>query len=191
MPHAEANVPNPPRLPTKDRAFSTGCVFWFALIGLGLTLFALSDIRPWRDAFWVDVVRELDQATGSESSQSTTYERVAIGNQVYQLEIVKSEAARQRGLSGRPSLPANTGMRFVFDTPDRYTFWMDNMRFPIDMVFLSDGVIVNIANNVPYPKTSNETPAVVRPLQTFNEVLELPAGDADKLGLKIGQKPLH
>ncbi len=190
MQPTEVNAPKPPRLPMRDRAFSTGCVFWFALIGLGLTLFVMSDIRPWKESFWIDVARKIDQVTTDTPNLAMTYESRIIGNQTYQLEVVRSEEARQQGLSGRASLPTYHGMMFLFDTPDRYTFWMDRMKFSIDMIFLKDGVIVNIANNVPFPKTPNESPAVVRPQQAFNQVLELPAGDADRLGLKIGQRIL-
>ena len=104
------------------------------------------------------------------------------------MEVRDTDEERQSGLSNRESLAPQTGMRFIFDQPDRYLFWMNEMRFPIDMVFIRDGVIVNIANNVPFPKTATEAPATVQPQQTFENVLELPAGDADKLNLKIGQR---
>lgn len=184
--------PEAPRLVSKDRPFSAGCVFWFVVIGFALTCVAL---------FGANTLRTFTSFIGgfsdfSFSSPSSTvsipvvkeFQTVVIGSKTYRLEVVNTDAARQQGLSGRASLPPGTGMLFLFDRSDRYTFWMEKMRFPIDIVFLNNGLIVNIANNVQPPKTAIEPPAMVRPPQAFNEVIELPVGDADALGLKVGQR---
>jgi uncharacterized membrane protein (UPF0127 family) len=185
----EVNAPEAPHLPTRDRAFSTAAVFWFSVIGFGLTcliLFGSRSIRSLLPSEITSLWSELSTLT-EETEEVSEVQSVTIAGKAYRLEVVRTDAAREQGLSNRPALLPGTGMRFVFETPDRYTFWMKNMRFPIDIVFLQEGTIVNIANNLPYPKTAAETPASVRPPQPFTEAIELPAGDADKLGLKIGQ----
>ncbi|MBP9762667.1 DUF192 domain-containing protein [Patescibacteria group bacterium] len=186
----EGNMPEPPRLPVRDRAFSTTAVFWFSLIGFALTCLILFGFRSVRSLLPPEVASLWSELSTLTEDTATVAEiqSVTIAGKPYRLEVVRTDAAREQGLSNRPALLPGTGMRFVFETPDRYTFWMKNMRFPIDIIFVQDGTIVNIANNLPYPKTSTETPASVRPPQAFTEAIELPAGDADKLGLKIGQR---
>lgn len=176
-----------------DKPFSAGCVFWFAVIGFVLTfifLFGGKTLRSYLPADFnlTSLLSSLD--TPAETTTVSEFQTVTLAGKPYRLEVARTDAKREQGLSDRLSLPAGTGMRFIFETPDRYTFWMNRMNFSIDMIFLSNGTIVNIANKVPFPKTPGEEPAKVTPQQAFNEVIELPAGDADKLGLKIGQRLL-
>ena len=49
------------------------------------------------------------------------------------VELAITPEARAQGLSGRPSLSENEGVLFVFDKPDKYSFWMKNMNFPLDI----------------------------------------------------------
>ncbi|MBU0750498.1 DUF192 domain-containing protein [Patescibacteria group bacterium] len=66
-----------------------------------------------------------------------------------QIEVVDTEAAREQGLSGRTDVPDNYGMLFVFETKDRYSFWMKDMLVPIDIIWLADdGSIVEIEDSV-------------------------------------------
>lgn len=184
--------PEAPHLVSKDRPFSAGCVFWFVVIGFALTCIAL---------FGAKTVRTLVSSGGGLSELGMLlspsvlptptveeFQTVFLNSKAYRLEVVKTDEARNQGLSGREALLPGTGMLFLFDRPDRYSFWMEKMRFPIDIVFLTNGTIVNIANKVQPPKTATEPPATVRPQQLFNQVIEIPAGDADVLGLKVGQK---
>lgn len=100
------------------------------------------------------------------------------------LIFARTDAERDLGLGQRASLPENEGMLFVFDTPSEYAFWMKDMSFPIDMIWLDgDFRIVYIASNVPpasYPKTfSPPTPSLY--------VLETNTGYAQKNNLSVGE----
>jgi uncharacterized membrane protein (UPF0127 family) len=70
--------------------------------------------------------------------------------------VVSDDATREQGLGGMESLPENTVMLFIFDSPDKYGIWMKDMRFSIDIVWLDEaGKIVWLENNVSpdtYPK---------------------------------------
>src|SRR4051812_34888171 len=55
----------------------------------------------------------------------------------FNLLVAKSETERQKGLSGRKSLSQNQGMIFIFDHPDKYGFWMKDMLFPIDIIYIN------------------------------------------------------
>ena len=49
-------------------------------------------------------------------------------------EVVTTQAAQERGLGGRATIPDNYGMLFVFPKADRYGFWMKDMLAPIDII---------------------------------------------------------
>jgi uncharacterized membrane protein (UPF0127 family) len=66
------------------------------------------------------------------------------------VEVMSTAADREKGLMYRDSLGDDEGMLFVFDAPGRYAFWMKNMKFPIDMIWLDDDKkIVHIEREVP------------------------------------------
>ncbi|MEA3322616.1 MAG: DUF192 domain-containing protein, partial [Patescibacteria group bacterium] len=89
---------------------------------------------------------------------------------------------RQQGLSGQETLCEKCGMLFVFDTVDNYTFWMKDMNFDIDIIWMRDDVVVDISDNV-----SHETPEkIVWTMELVDKVLELPAGSANKFGIIVG-----
>src|SRR5690606_35019275 len=92
------------------------------------------------------------------------------------------------GLSGKEKLEENNGMLFVFDKKDYHSFWMKNMKFPIDIIFLDNNTVVDIYKNVPPPKPGENMAKlpVYRPSKAVNYVLEVPAGTADKAKIKVG-----
>lgn len=105
----------------------------------------------------------------------------------FQIEIADDFAAREHGLMNRTSMPANHGMLFVFDAPAMLSFWMKNTLIPLDMLFFDrDYKLVNVQQNVP-PCRADPCPAYGSsgPAQY---VLELNGGEAQKLGVKPGDK---
>ena len=78
-------------------------------------------------------------------------------------------------------------MLFVFEKRIPHSFWMKNMRFPIDIIWLDNQRIVELAENVPPPQ-EGESPKVMEPRFPSNIVLEIESGRARALGLKVGQK---
>ena len=96
------------------------------------------------------------------------------------MEIANTDAERTQGLSGRASLPAGTGLLFVFESPGKYGFWMKDMNFPIDIVWLGDGMLpVGIEKNV----SPDSYPQVFYPPVPVRYVLEVNAGESSVLEL--------
>ena len=99
------------------------------------------------------------------------------------VEIVSTPEALSKGLSGRNSMGEDEGMLFVFDHPDKYAFWMKDMNFSLDMIWLDQDLkVVYIEKNAKpesYPKTFG-------PNQNSLYVLEVVSGFSDKHNLKIG-----
>lgn len=104
--------------------------------------------------------------------------------QMISLEIAKDLQSQQKGLSGRNSLDTNTGMLFVFPNATYQPFWMKDMKFPIDIIFLQNKKVVTIFDHVPYPVSQSSNLPIYKPEQPSDMVIELSAGKASSLGIK-------
>ena len=77
---------------------------------------------------------------------------VEVGGVVFEVEIADDAAERAQGLSGRDPLPEDGGMLFVYQEPVVPGFWMRQMRFPLDFVWIGeDCEVVDVTPNVPAP----------------------------------------
>jgi uncharacterized membrane protein (UPF0127 family) len=111
-----------------------------------------------------------------------------IKNQTFYIDVVKEQKNKQIGLSTKNSITQNYGMYFPFEKSDYHAFWMKNMKFPIDIIFLQDDIVVSIFSNIPAPKSKNEALPFYQPTEPANAVLEISAGLSQKLDLKKGDK---
>lgn len=108
---------------------------------------------------------------------------VKINDTSFQVELADTPQTRQQGLSGKPNLPDKHGMFFIFDTSDKHGFWMKDMNFAIDIIWISEnGQVVHIEKAVE-PETY---PTVFYPSAQARYVLELASGSADKYRIDIG-----
>ncbi len=103
-------------------------------------------------------------------------------------EIVDTPASRAQGLSGRTGLKEDEAMLFVFEQSGKYGFWMKDMLFPIDIIWINkEGVVVHVVHSATPESYFNQVPP-----QTFinspdaKYVLEIQAGSAEKFGLYLG-----
>jgi uncharacterized membrane protein (UPF0127 family) len=107
----------------------------------------------------------------------------------FPVDLALTPEERAQGLSGRASLNAGTGMLFVYDEANRYVFWMKEMEFPLDMVWIgAECQVVDISENVPFPDPN--TPLVDLPRYSPDTparyVLEINGGESAALGLAPG-----
>lgn len=121
------------------------------------------------------------------SSKCGTYRTdkiVQIGSTRINAEVAKSVSDQDKGLSGRSCIDANQGMLFVFNHPGYYAFWMKDMRFPIDIVWIGAdhklaGLQINVAPST-YPDR------FVNKDHLAQYVLELQANRSKSLHLGYG-----
>lgn len=99
----------------------------------------------------------------------------------FQLEVVKTDKDKEIGLSKYKSLPEDKGMLFLFDKEGFYGFWMKEMKFPIDIIFIKGDKIVTIYKNAPINNLTIYTPT-----QASDKVLEVNAGLSKKDGFNVG-----
>ncbi len=113
----------------------------------------------------------------------TTLAKAKIGDYSFNLLLAKTAKEKEIGLSNTKSLPKDTGMLFEFEKADYYSFWMKDMKFPIDIIFIKDNKIVTIYNEVK-PPTNNKELAIYQPLEPANKVLEISSGLSKQYGFK-------
>lgn len=73
-----------------------------------------------------------------------------LGEESLQVELANTPASAIQGLGNRDSLE-NDGMLFVFPDKQVQTFWMKDMRFAIDIIWIADGAIIGRVENVQPP----------------------------------------
>ena len=112
--------------------------------------------------------------------------RVQVGKTQIQVEIAKTGSQIEKGLSDRAHLDPQAGMLFELGQPRLATFWMKDMKIPLDIIWINQGKIVGIEKNAPVPTTDN-IPTFRSP-QVVNEVLEVNAGFSDQNKLQAGDK---
>lgn len=105
---------------------------------------------------------------------------VTIDSHTFHVTVASNEQDKEIGLSNMSSLPQDQGMLFTFDHPDFYGFWMRNMKFPIDIIYIANKKIVTIFSNVPAPSNTSSTLTIYKPKQQADTVLEINAGLSDK-----------
>ncbi len=92
------------------------------------------------------------------------------------------------GLMYRTSLAANRGMLFVFSPARPVSFWMKNTLIPLDMVFVSNGVVKYIGANIPPCQVAPCPGYGPQSQMPIDNVIELPGGRAAQLKIKVGDR---
>lgn len=106
---------------------------------------------------------------------------------VYKVELANTEPTREKGLMNRAQMPADRGMLFDLGEDRVARMWMKNTLIPLDMVFIrSNGQVASIAKNA-----EPMSLAIISSGVRVRAVLELNAGQADKMGLKPGDQVKH
>lgn len=118
-----------------------------------------------------------------------SYKRVivTIGSDSFVARVADTEYKRSRGLSGTTTLASDEAMLFVFSEPQRTAFWMRGMNYPIDIIWIHGGRIIDMATRVPPTLETDET-KIPRyyPRAAAETVVEVAAGTSDRLGVKLG-----
>ena len=105
------------------------------------------------------------------------------------MEVAVTPEQRRQGLSDRESLESGAGMLFVYESARPLQFWMVRMQFPLDFVWIGDDCTVGeISRDVPPPPPGADDSEIVRvsPSGEMQFVLEINAGEAEALGLGVG-----
>lgn len=109
------------------------------------------------------------------------------GQAGFTVEVADDAAERAQGLMNVPAMPSGQGMLFVYDAPQRASFWMRNTLIPLDMIFAGpDGTVTRVHENA---QPLDETPIDGGPGVQY--VLEINGGLAGALGISPGTQLRH
>lgn len=112
-------------------------------------------------------------------------DELTVGDTSINIQIADTPEEREQGLSDRPSLADTEGLLFVFDTPSNYGFWMKDMNFPIDIIWIrEEGTIVGVERAV----SPHTYPEIFYPPEPVKFVLEVTSGFADRHSVSAGQR---
>ena len=120
----------------------------------------------------------LDNKNSSENS-------IWINNQQIKVELAETPSQKAQGLSGREQLCDNCGMFFLLEESQEHSFWMKEMKFDLDFIWINGNEVVGINENVSYLKGTEEK---ISPNVLADKVLEINAGKASGWGIEIGDE---
>lgn len=114
---------------------------------------------------------------------------IILNEKKFEVEVVNTHISRNRGLSGRAEIGSD-GMLFVFPEKTVPMFWMKDMEFDLDFIWIDGGKIVDVENNVPHheDKIADKDLPLLLPDQKVDLVLEVDSGFIERNGIEVGQK---
>lgn len=116
-----------------------------------------------------------------------SFAKISLDEKNYEVVLSQTNDEITLGLSYREEIGAD-GMLFLFPERRIPTFWMLEMRFPLDFIWIDGDTVVSLHQNVPHPMdtTARQDIAQVRPTQPVTAVLEVPAGFIERESIRIG-----
>ena len=114
---------------------------------------------------------------------------VQINNKKLNVFVADEEQEQRLGLAVRKKISDEEGMLFTFDKPLMPTFWMKDMKFPIDIIWIKNNQVVEVDRDLaPQPGVENQELKLYKPKSEVDAVLEVNAGWAKKNNLSIGDE---
>ncbi len=110
---------------------------------------------------------------------------VKIAGQIVKVDLALTKKDQEKGLSGRENIKENEGMLFIFSKPQRNYFWMKDMNFPIDMIWINDDLKVIYIKKGAQPSSY---PNSFGPGVDNRYVLEVFDGFSEKNNLEVGNR---
>lgn len=145
----------------------------YAVVGAGVVLLAA--------LIYIDLPSTLVIDNNTTVAASSTSPTVELKGRIIRVMLADTPEERERGLSGWEELAEDEGMLFVFPEDGRYAFWMKDMRFSIDILWISrEGVVVDMRENV----SPESYPTTFTPRTEARYVLELPAGYLEEYNVR-------
>lgn len=126
-------------------------------------------------------------ALESFETTSLVIETAGGGSLKFRVELALSPAQQAQGLMFRQKLAPDAGMLFVYETPQAASFWMQNTYVSLDMLFVGEDGRIELIHEKATPLS---TKPINGPART-KAVLEVVAGTAARLGIRVGDKVIH
>ncbi len=168
-----------------------GFAVWHFLFGTPNMPLPLAQVNISASGTSVAAAQATDSTSTDIANPTLPEETLSIDGATWTVELATTVVEQTRGLSYRPSLASGTGMLFIFPSPGVQNFWMKDMHFPLDMIWIgSDGTVAGFAENVPAPAPNTalwNLPVYTSPAGV-SEVLEVNAGSVAKYRIQVGDR---
>lgn len=145
----------------------------------------------------VIVVRMFGEGNGEPRSprvregRSLAVRALRVGGATVAVELAQTSAEWARGLSNRETLSPDTGLLFVFPSAASRTFWMKETLIPLDLLWIRDGRVIGVTENVqPEPGVPENQLRRYGSPEPADQVLEVPAGWSERNGVRVGDPVL-
>lgn len=104
--------------------------------------------------------------------------KIVLDNTTLSVQVAITHSEQQQGLSGIENIHANEGMLFLYSPATDSVFWMKDMLFPIDIIWIRDGYVIGISKDVQPPDAKQTDHLLTRYPSPGNvtAVLEVQAG---------------
>lgn len=128
------------------------------------------------------VLKSISHSDAYTKLNSIGLKQAQLADATFNLFIADTDIERSNGLSGIKNMDQNEGVAFIFEKTGQKVFWMKDMLFPLDFVYIHKDRVVEVKENVlpsSYPNTIvNQMPA--------NIIIELNAGQVKQKNVKVG-----
>jgi uncharacterized membrane protein (UPF0127 family) len=115
--------------------------------------------------------------------------KATIGKTEVFVDTARTSSEKEKGLSGKKSLQENEGMLFIWDESTTPGFWMKDMNFAIDIIWIREERIVGIEENVqPEPGKKDNELTRYYPSEPITHVLEVKAGFSKVYNIMTGDR---
>jgi uncharacterized protein len=135
---------------------------------------------------WQALEQEKAPVPEAQINAQTELVPLTVGSATLAVEIRDTDEERALGLSYREFMGQDEGMLFIFSSPQSVTFWMREMRFDLDMIWIRENKVVEIAAKVPAPNETDPVAKTITPKEKVDAVLEVHSGWAEKNGVNVG-----
>lgn len=123
--------------------------------------------------------------TGCQSQSTMLQKQIKINNLIVKVEVAQTLKDQTQGLSGRQELGDNCGMLFEYFDYQIRSFWMKDMKFSLDIIWIKDNQIVDISENVPVFGANGQV-GRAQSNEAVNRVLEVNSGWVSQNDVKVG-----
>jgi uncharacterized membrane protein (UPF0127 family) len=170
-------------------------VFGIFLIGYGFYMYSFRHPADYTEAkVTVGAAASSSAAAGAEKPAPEPVpaagDTLKVEGHTFSVDLADTPAKQSQGLSGRDKLTDAQGMLFVFTIPRKEWFWMYDMKFPLDIVWIRNGIVTGVSANLPAPEpgqASSSLPTFASP-GIIDQALEINAGLAAKYGINAGDR---
>lgn len=123
-------------------------------------------------------------------NKNLVQKQLRVSEAIVTVELADTPAKRSKGLSGRDSLASDAGMLFIFPEVKKPRFWMKGMKFPLDLIFIQEGRVVDSLAHVPppVPHQKDEDLPFYQPVVPIDMVLEVNSGFIETHNIKVGDR---